>query len=55
MKADVSAPNLQEFLAKPSTISFLQVASEFVNHWGQHCILALRAFHFLNYDGKDFI
>ena len=24
----------------------------FLNHWGQHCINAIRAFHFLVYDGK---
>ena len=27
----------------------------FMSHWGQHCVSALRAFHFLNYDSKDFI
>jgi len=27
----------------------------FKTHWGHHCVSALRAFHFLNYDGRDVI
>jgi len=29
-----------------------QMKWSFLNHWGQHCVNALRAFHFLIYDGK---
>lgn len=29
-----------------------QLKWSFLNHWGQHCINALRALHFLAYDGK---
>ena len=27
----------------------------FANHWGNHCISALRCFHYLNYDGKQIV
>lgn len=30
-----------------------QLKWSFTNHWGQHCINALRAFHYLWYDGKQ--
>jgi hypothetical protein len=29
-----------------------QLKWSFLNHWGQHCINALRALHYLVYDGK---
>lgn len=29
-----------------------QMKWSFLNHWGQHCISALRALHFLSYNGK---
>lgn len=30
-----------------------QLKWSFINHWGQHCINALRVFHYLSYDGKQ--
>jgi len=30
-----------------------QIKWSFVHHWGQHCINALRYFHYLYYDGKQ--
>jgi hypothetical protein len=30
-----------------------QLKWSFTNHWGQHCINALRALHYLWYDGKQ--
>ena len=29
-----------------------QLKWSFIHHWGNHCIDALRALHYLNYDGK---
>ena len=30
-----------------------QMKWSFFNHWGRHCVSAIRALHFLYYDGKD--
>ncbi len=32
-----------------------QLKWSFSNHWGQHCINALRYLHYFNYDGKQII
>jgi len=32
-----------------------QLKWSFIHHWGQHCINALRYFHYLYYDGKQTI
>lgn len=32
--------------------AFWQLKWGFSNHWGHHCISALRYLHYLNYDGE---
>ena len=35
--------------------AFWNMKWSYLNHWGQHCINALRAFHYLDYEGKQYM